>query len=97
MPLGMYHALFEVAVEALQKTEGLGKPDALSHTIGSNAFQTTVGTIDFRKGPFPNTSRTPLVLGQWWKGDKFPLTPLVESNALYPDIPLQAKLRPLTS
>lgn len=95
MPLGMYHALFEVAVVALQKTETLDKPAAISAAIRANAYQTAVGEINFRTGPFPNTSQTPLVLGQWWKGEKYPLTPLVESNTLYPHIPLQAKFRPI--
>lgn len=95
MPLGMYHALFEVAFDALKKTKNIDKAADIRDAIRSNAYQTTVGTIDFRKGPFPNTSQTPLVLGQWWKGEKFPLTPLVEANALYPHIPLQGKFRPI--
>ncbi|MGH6990711.1 MAG: ABC transporter substrate-binding protein, partial [Stellaceae bacterium] len=95
MPLGMYHALFEVAFDALGKAAAL-KPAAIRDAIRSNRYDTTVGPIDFRKGPFPNTSATPEVLGQWWKGKKFPLTPLVESNTLYPHIPLQAEFRPIS-
>jgi branched-chain amino acid transport system substrate-binding protein len=95
MPLGMYHALFEVAFTALAKAKALDA-SAISEAIRSNAFDTTVGPIDFRKGPYPNTSLTPVVVGQWWKGDKFPLTLLIEDNTLYPHIAVQDKYRPLS-
>ena len=95
MPLGMYYALFETALSALKKSESLEKA-AIRNAIRSNTFHTTIGPIDFRKGPFPNTSATPLVVGQWWKGTKYPLTPVIEDNSLYPKIPVAGKLKPLT-
>lgn len=95
MPLGMYYALFETALSALKRSASLDKAD-IRNAIRSNTFHTTIGPIDFRKGPYPNTSATPLVIGQWWKGTKYPLTPMIEDNSLYPDIPLAGKIKPLT-
>lgn len=95
MILGMYHALFDVGFSALQKAADIDKPAAIRDAIRSNTFHTTVGPIDFRTGPFPNTSQTPFVMGQWWPGEHFPLIPIIEDNTLYPDIPVVAPFRPI--
>ena len=40
----------------------------------------------------PNTCRTPLVIGQWQKGKKFPFDLVNVDNATSPDIPLGGKM-----
>ena len=47
-----------------------------------DAFKTIVGPVDFKKGPLPNTSLTPLVAGQWRKGKKWPIELVIVDNKL---------------
>jgi branched-chain amino acid transport system substrate-binding protein len=92
MPLGFRHALFEVAIDALKRTQKIDDPTSIRDAIAKTSYESIVGTINFGKGPFPNTCRTPLVIGQWQKGKKFPFDLVNVDNSTSPDIPLGGKM-----
>jgi len=95
MPLGFKHSLFEVAVDALQRTSDLDDPDSVAAAIRATSLNTVVGPIDFASGPVPNIAKTPLVGGQWRLEGETPVLDIVE-NGMHPDIPLTAEIRPIT-
>jgi branched-chain amino acid transport system substrate-binding protein len=88
MGLGFRHSLLEVPIAALKMTQKLDEPSSIRDAVRDNAFNTIVGPVDFRTGPLPNTSRTPLVAGQWRKGTKWPLELVIVDNKLAPNIPV---------
>ena len=94
MPLGFKHALFEVVVDSLKRTEDISDPDSIARAIAATNYNSIVGPIDFSKGPVPNVAKTPLVGGQWhMDGDK-PVLEIVENND-HPEIPLTGAMKPI--
>ncbi|WP_428542803.1 ABC transporter substrate-binding protein [Profundibacter sp.] len=94
MPLGFKHALLEVAVDALRRTEDPTSPESIAAAIKATSYDSVVGTIDFSKGPVPNIAKTPLVGGQW-KLDGGVLDLQLVENGDHPDIPTSASMRPI--
>jgi branched-chain amino acid transport system substrate-binding protein len=92
MPLGFRHSLFEVALDVLKRTQDINQPASIRDALASTDYASIVGPINFKKGPFPNTCRTPLVIGQWQKGKKFPVDLVNVDNTTAPDIPVAAKM-----
>jgi branched-chain amino acid transport system substrate-binding protein len=95
MALGFRHSLLEVPIAALKMTQQLDDPAAIRNAVRDSAFDTIVGPIDFKKGPFPNTSLTPIVAGQWRKGTKWPLELVIVDNKLAPEVPLGGQPEPM--
>jgi branched-chain amino acid transport system substrate-binding protein len=93
-PLGFAHALFEVAIDALKRA-GSTEPDALSEALDATNLSTVVGPIDFSSGPVPHFAKTPLVAGQWVKGDDYPLELAINVNDQLPDLPVDGKIQPI--
>jgi len=90
MPLAFKHSLFEVAINALKRAADR-KPESIRNAIRDTPLNTIVGPVDFRKGPVPNISKTPLTGGQWKKrGKGFEL--LIVENSQATTVPLQDKL-----
>ncbi len=87
-PLGFAHALFEVAVDVLQRTAEVGDGEAVADAIKSTKLDTIVGNIDWSKGPINNVAKTPLVAGQWRLGGDFKYDLVVTVNNNAPEIPL---------
>ncbi len=69
MPLGFKHSLFEVAIDALKRAPGKS-PEAIRDAIRATNLNTIVGPVNFKTGPVPNVSKTPLVAGQWKRRGK---------------------------
>ena len=92
MPLGFKHSLFEVAIDALGRTEDPTDPDSIADAIRATSYASVVGPIDFSTGPVPNIAKTPLVGGQWRVENGTPILDIVE-NGSAPDIPLTAEVR----
>jgi branched-chain amino acid transport system substrate-binding protein len=90
MSLGFRHSLFEVAFDALKRTQTLDKAESIRDAVRDTNYKSIVGPINFKTGPLPNTSRTPLVIGQWLKGKKFPLELTIVDNTTAPDVPTAA-------
>lgn len=88
LPLGFRHALFEVAFDVLKRTQNLDKPESIRDAIKATNYKSIVGTIDFNKGPFPNCALTPLVIGQWHKGKKWPHELVIVDNTTTPEVPV---------
>lgn len=94
MTLGFRHALFEVALDALSRTKNIDDAASVRDAIFATDYQSIVGPINFKRGPFPNVCQTPLVIGQWQKGKKFPLDLVNVDNSTAKTIPTTAKLAP---
>jgi branched-chain amino acid transport system substrate-binding protein len=87
-PIGFAHALFEVTVDVLQRTEDLDDGSSIVAAIQETDLDTIVGHISWADGPVPNVAKTPLVGGQWQSGGDWPLDLVITANSLVPDIPL---------
>ena len=95
MALGFRHALFEVCFDVLRRSADLDKPESIRDALRATDYQSVVGPINFGRGPFPNTSATPIVAGQWRKGTKWPLELAIVDNSLHPEIPLSGHPEPI--
>jgi len=93
-PIGFAHALIEVAVDVLQRTEDI-TADAIVSAIAATNLDTIVGTIQWTGQPFPNVAKTQLVGGQWKKGTDFPYDLVVVSNNALPDVPIGGTFEPI--
>ena len=91
--LGFKQALFEVALDVLKRSADRS-PEAIRDAIASTRLATTVGPVNFKTGPVPNVSKTPLVVGQWKRSSKSTELMIVD-NSLAPAIPKQAALEPI--
>lgn len=97
MTLGIRHALFEVVFAALKGAKDL-TPGGIRDAIKTMKYDSIAGPIDFTPGggPFPNTAQTPLAIGQWRKGTKYPLDLQVVANSAAPQVPIQSKPQPIS-
>ena len=95
MTLGFRHALFETAFDAFKRTQDLDDPASIRDAISKMDYASIVGPISFTKGPYPNTCATPLVIGQWKKGTKFPFDLVNVDNTTAPNIPVGGKMTPI--
>ncbi|WP_035260973.1 ABC transporter substrate-binding protein [Actibacterium mucosum] len=95
MPLGFKHSLFEVALDALQRTEDPTSPESIAKAIGETKLDTCVGRIDFSAGPVPNIAKTPLVGGQWTIDSKGNPHLDITLNLGHTDIATTAEMRPI--
>lgn len=94
MPLGFKHALFEVAADVLKRSKSL-EPDAIRQAIVATQYESVVGPVQWKKGPVPNVSTTPLVGGQWQAGPGGELELKIVNNKDEPGIKTNGKLLPL--
>ncbi|WP_127114466.1 ABC transporter substrate-binding protein [Shimia sediminis] len=100
-PVGFTHALFEVAANAIQRTEDPTDGDALAEAVGSTDLNTVVGHIGWGKDNLPpfaqkNVAKTPLVGGQWRRKDSGDYELLIVENSNAPEIPLDGTLETLS-
>ena len=94
-PLGYAHALFEVAIDALKRTTDINDKASIRDAVTKTRLNTIIGSVAWGNGPVKNVAKTPLVGGQWVKGKKHKYELLVVNNETSPDIPTQAKIKPL--
>ena len=94
-PIGMIHALFEVAVKALSAAGGPGDRAALAKAIGAMKTDSIVGPLDWNAGPVKNVTTTPLVGGQWRRGGKYPYNLTIVSNKQHAEIPATGTVQAL--
>jgi branched-chain amino acid transport system substrate-binding protein len=88
LPLGFRHSLFEVIFDTLKRAQNIEDKASIRDALKTTNYKSVVGTIDFTKGPFPNTSQTPLVLSQWVKGKQWPIELEIVDNSTAPEIPV---------
>jgi len=94
-PIGMIHALFEVAVKALSAAGGAGDKAALAQAVGATKTDSIVGPLDWNSGPVKNVTTTPLVGGQWRRGGHYPYDLTIVSNTKHPEIPASGTVQAL--
>jgi branched-chain amino acid transport system substrate-binding protein len=89
MALGFRHSLIEVAIDTLQRSQKLDDPASIRDALRATDYKSIVGPVNFAAGPFPNTSETKCVAGQWRKGKRWPLELVIVENSQVPSVPLQ--------
>ena len=98
-----HYALFEVAADVLKRAKNVDDKETIRQALSETNMATSiVGKLDWTAPvaenttkPFPNVVTTPLVGGQWVKGQKYPFDILICSNVSAPDIATQVKEKPL--
>lgn len=91
-PIGFKHALFEVVADVVARAEDLEDAAAIVSAISATDLSTIVGPVNWSKGPVKNVTKTPLVAGQWQKGDKG-LDLKIVANSGAPEIPVNGELQ----
>ncbi|MGH7054319.1 MAG: ABC transporter substrate-binding protein [Stellaceae bacterium] len=87
MALGFRHSLLEVPIAALKKAKSLD-PAAIRDSVRDNSVNAIVGPINFKTGPFPNTSETKCCGGQWRKSKRWPLELAIVDDTEAPNVPV---------
>jgi branched-chain amino acid transport system substrate-binding protein len=95
-PIGMIHALFEVAVKTLSAAGGPGDKAALIKALAAMKMDSIVGPLDWNSGPVKNVTTTPLVGAQWRSGGRYPYDLTIVSNTKHPEIPASGTVQALT-
>ncbi|MBW2065815.1 MAG: ABC transporter substrate-binding protein [Deltaproteobacteria bacterium] len=90
-PIGYKHAGYEIAVDVLRRAQTLDR-EVLRRAIADTDMDTIVGHIKYNQ---ENYSRTPLVGGQWVRGEKWPWELKIVYNKEHPYIPLTGKIFPM--
>ena len=92
----------EMAIEVLKQAKNVDDKAALSKGFATLKMDTLVGPIDFggpvaenSDRPVPNIYKTPLTLGQWRKGEKWPFDLVLVNNARASMVTVQDKAVPL--
>lgn len=94
--LGTTTALLETAVHALRSTGNPKDREAVAKTLSGITIDTTVGPLDWTKGPVKNVAVQPLVGGKWVRASgKFPLTVEIVENSAYPAATVKVEDTPL--
>lgn len=97
LQIGQTVALFDAGIAALKAS---GKPNSkadIARAMSKLKVSTTIGSLDWTKGPVPNCVTGPIIGIQWLKappGSKFKVDAVVVDNADDPNVPLGAKLLP---
>ena len=87
-PIGYKHAGYEIAADALRRAGSINK-ETIRKAIAATDIKTIVGPIKYNQ---ENYCRTPLVGGQWVKGEKFPWELKLVYNKEHPYIPLTGEI-----
>jgi branched-chain amino acid transport system substrate-binding protein len=91
-PLGYSHAMWEIIVDTLKRAADPMDRASIRDALKSTKLDTIVGHIDWSKGPHPNVSKTPILGGQWRKGEKWPYDLKIVETKLYPIMPPESGL-----
>jgi branched-chain amino acid transport system substrate-binding protein len=93
--LGASMALIDGGIAALRASADPKDKGAVAKSLSTLRTLTSVGWIDFTKGPVPNVSATPVIGTQWIKGSgRHKLDYVITENSGDPKVPVSAKLLP---
>ena len=99
-PIGFVHALFELAVDVMNRAGDPSKGDKVAEAIAASKLNTLVGPIAWDGAQLPpfaakNVAKTPLVGGQWRlkSGGGYDL--VITDNKTAPNIPAASKMEPI--
>lgn len=92
--IGLKHALIDLAVQTLRRTEDLGDPASIIAAIAALDAETTLGRCSFAASPIRNVAKASILGGQWWmEGDGFKLE--IAANPTAIDFPVTRAVAPL--
>lgn len=94
--LGPSMALFDVAVEALTTSGDPTNKEAVTKAMSTLSVETTVGTLEWGKGPVANVVATPIIGGQWVtapSGSGHKVDFVVCENSCDANVPVAARLK----
>ena len=95
--LGATMSLFDAGFAALKASGDAKSKEKVAQAIAHLDVITTVGRVNFNKGPVANCVATPIIGGQWVKtkpGSKYKVDFVVCDNADDKNVPIGAKLHP---
>ncbi|HEX7380946.1 MAG TPA: ABC transporter substrate-binding protein [Nevskiaceae bacterium] len=95
--VGVSMALLEACVDVLKASGDPTDKAKVRDAIATLDTVTTLGRVNFKAGPYPNTATTPEIGAQWVKakpGSKYKLDLVTVEHVNDPDIPIQRKLVP---
>ncbi|ONK15198.1 ABC transporter substrate-binding protein [Streptomyces sp. MP131-18] len=92
-PLGLAHALVEVAAHALSTAADPTDRAAVADAVAGSRVPTIAGVLDWAAGPTPNIALLPLAGGQWQPGPRGPRLAVV-ANSTAPGEPLRGERAP---
>jgi branched-chain amino acid transport system substrate-binding protein len=95
----------EWGADVLSRTQDVDDKQQIIDAILATKLTTIGGVIDFTQEigaagstrPVKNSVRLPCPGGQWIKGQKWPFDLVLVEQGLWPDIPVGAKLQPLSA
>ena len=91
--LGATMSLFDAGFDALKGATDAKDKAAVAKAIATLSADTTVGKVDFTKGPVPNCVSTPIIGGQWVKqSGKWKIDFVICDNSTDPNVPVGGKL-----
>lgn len=94
--LGAAMSLFDAGLAALKDSGSPKDKAAVAKAMSVLDVVTTVGRINFAKGPVHNVATSPVIGAQWVKArpdSRFKLDLISVEDACDPNVPVQAKLR----
>ena len=94
-PIGFVHALFELAVDIMQRVDALGEAEAVRDSLLATDLNTIVGNVNWKNSPIKNIAKTPVVGGQWRLGGDFKYDMVITNNQSAPVIPLGGDMQPI--
>jgi branched-chain amino acid transport system substrate-binding protein len=83
-PLGYSHAMWEIIIDTLKRSKDPMDRASIRDALKATNLDTVVGNVNWSKGPHPNVSKTPILGGQWRKGEKWPYDLKIVETQLYP-------------
>jgi branched-chain amino acid transport system substrate-binding protein len=94
--LGATMSLLDAGIAALEASGNPKNKAAVARALNTLDTITTVGRVNFRKGPVPHVATTPIIGCQWIKAKSGPykLDNVIVSNADDKKVPVGAKLKP---
>ena len=94
LQIGQTMALVDVGVAALKASANPFSKEQVAKAISGLRLTTTMGELDWTKGPVPNCVSTPIIGIQWikTKDSKFQIDARVVDNACDPNVPIGASL-----
>ncbi|MCX7303563.1 MAG: ABC transporter substrate-binding protein [Hyphomicrobiales bacterium] len=99
-PIGFIHALFEVALDVVKRSNDPTDGAAVAAAIAATKMDTIVGPVAWDGANLPpfaqkNVSKTPLVGGQWRLKDGGGYDLVITDNKTAPNIPTGGKMEPI--
>jgi branched-chain amino acid transport system substrate-binding protein len=103
----LHYAVFEVVADALKRATNVDDKQAILDAIKTTNMDTMCGPVNWNPGSktipvlpngfvVANVSKTPLVGGQWVKGEKWPFDLKIVVNPTAPEISVQQEVVPIT-